>query len=144
MKFLTITQPWCWAILHGGKDVENRKWHTNYRGKLAIHAGKGGMTRELYHVVASYLEYDGFVLPPMRQIELGGIVGVVDLVDCVSEHTSPWYNGGFGFVLANPIALPFFPLRGMLGLRDVPEEWMAMAAPIIAEHERTAGMEMAV
>ena len=24
MRVLTVRQPWAWAIIHGGKDVENR------------------------------------------------------------------------------------------------------------------------
>ena len=44
MKALTVKQPWAWAIIHGGKDVENRSWMPNLgpRGmRIAIHAGKG-------------------------------------------------------------------------------------------------------
>jgi hypothetical protein len=36
---LTIRNPWAWAIVHGGKPVENRGWRTAYRGPLLIHAG---------------------------------------------------------------------------------------------------------
>jgi hypothetical protein len=36
---LTIRQPWCWAITHAGKTVENRSWKTEYRGPLWLHAG---------------------------------------------------------------------------------------------------------
>ncbi|MBB3041198.1 hypothetical protein [Nocardioides soli] len=39
MKALTVQQPWAWAIVHGGKDVENRTQAWSYRGLLAIHAG---------------------------------------------------------------------------------------------------------
>ena len=40
MKALSIRQPWAWAIIHAGKDVENRPWGTRYRGPLLIHASK--------------------------------------------------------------------------------------------------------
>ena len=40
MKALSIKQPWAWAIIHAGKNVENRTWATSYRGPLLIHAGK--------------------------------------------------------------------------------------------------------
>lgn len=40
MKAISIQQPWAWAILHAGKDVENRTWRTTYRGPVAIHASK--------------------------------------------------------------------------------------------------------
>lgn len=42
MRVLTVRQPWAWAIIHGGKDVENRTRNIagDYRGPVAIHAGK--------------------------------------------------------------------------------------------------------
>lgn len=41
MKALTISQPYASLIRSGEKWIENRRWSTNYRGLLAIHAGKG-------------------------------------------------------------------------------------------------------
>jgi hypothetical protein len=42
MRALTVRQPWAWAIIHGGKDVENRSWTNRYAtGLIAIHAGVG-------------------------------------------------------------------------------------------------------
>jgi len=41
MKALTISQPYANLIACGKKPIENRRWPTNYRGPLAIHAGKG-------------------------------------------------------------------------------------------------------
>lgn len=43
MKALTIREPWAWAILWAGKDIENRKWVPDAKllrpgGRLAIHA----------------------------------------------------------------------------------------------------------
>jgi hypothetical protein len=40
MKALTIIQPWASLIAIGAKRFETRSWKTNYRGQLAIHAGK--------------------------------------------------------------------------------------------------------
>lgn len=41
MRIMTVRQPHAWAIIHGGKDVENRVRNIagNYRGLVAIHAG---------------------------------------------------------------------------------------------------------
>ena len=36
---LTVRQPWAWAIIQVGKDVENRSWPTKHRGPLLIHVG---------------------------------------------------------------------------------------------------------
>jgi hypothetical protein len=40
MRALTVRQPWSWAIIHGGKDVENRSRNIagSYRGPIAITA----------------------------------------------------------------------------------------------------------
>ena len=44
MRILTVRQPWAWAIIHGGKDVENRVRNIagDYHGPIAIHAAKAG------------------------------------------------------------------------------------------------------
>ena len=36
---LTIRQPWAWAILHASKDIENRGWSTNFRGRFCLACG---------------------------------------------------------------------------------------------------------
>jgi len=40
MIALSIQQPWAWAIIHGGKDVENRTWPTKFRGRFLVHASR--------------------------------------------------------------------------------------------------------
>ena len=37
---LSVRQPWAWALLYGGKTIENRKWTTHYRGRIWIHASE--------------------------------------------------------------------------------------------------------
>ncbi|MFG1226076.1 ASCH domain-containing protein [Xanthobacter wiegelii] len=119
MKALSIRQPWAWCILHG-KPVENRKWWTSYRGPLAIHAAKG-MTRDEYEECRDFAARLGLTVPPMADLPRGGIVGRAKLVDCVSRHPSPWFFGPNGLVLADVEPTPFVPLKGALGLFDVPE-----------------------
>ena len=40
MKAITLYQPWATLVAIGAKKIETRSWNTNYRGPLAIHAGK--------------------------------------------------------------------------------------------------------
>jgi len=40
MKALTLYQPWATLVAIGAKKIETRSWKTDYRGPLAIHAGK--------------------------------------------------------------------------------------------------------
>ena len=128
MKAISIRQPWAWLIIHGGKDIENRDWPTKVRGRVLIHAAKG-MTRDEYGtalgtaLLAANRDsgHASIAVPAMSSVDRGGIIGSVEIVDCVSASPSPWFFGRFGFVLRNPIALPFRPMRGMLGFFDVPE-----------------------
>lgn len=47
MRALSLTQPWAWLVVHGGKLVENRVWNTRHRGPFLIHAAKA-MTATQY------------------------------------------------------------------------------------------------
>lgn len=124
MIALSIRQPWAWHILNSGKDIENRDWATRFRGRVLIHASKG-MTRAEYEDGRDPLWSSGgptIELPPFGQLDRGGFVGSVEIVDCVAASDSPWFFGRFGFVLRNPKPLPFFvPWKGRLGFFDVPE-----------------------
>ena len=127
MLAITIRQPWAWHILHSGKDVENRDWPTRVRGRILIHASKG-CTRDEYErgqdplwaAAGPTLE-----LPPLADLPRGGIVGSVEIVDCVAVSDSPWFVGRFGFVLRDPRLLPFVAWRGQLGFFEVPDDYAA-------------------
>ena len=118
IKALSIRQPWAWLIVNGIKDVENRSWNTQHRGPLLIHAAKT-MTAADYASAQDLAESLGIEIPPRNGFKLGGIIGKVNLVDCVREHNSPWFFGPFGFVLENAEVMKFIPLRGQLGLFTV-------------------------
>lgn len=122
MRILTVRQPWAWAIIHGGKDIENRRWSTDYRGPVAIHSGKSD-DLAAFETVA-YLLGDRFAeFVPDR----GSIIGVVDLVD-VHEFDgslcSFWAQlDACHLMLANPRPLDEpIPYRGALGLRTLDDE----------------------
>jgi len=123
MKALSIRQPWAWLVLHC-KPIENRTWATKFRGRVLIHAAKG-MTRAEYEAAIDFIVAQGitlpFDLPSFDALERGGIIGSVEIVDCISQSDSSWFTGPYGFVLANPEPMPFIPLRGMLGFFEVDE-----------------------
>jgi hypothetical protein len=89
MKAITLYQPWASSIAVGGKKIETRSWPCeDYRGPIAIHAGK--KTDELnrfweipfadvlIHDAPRELNYYG-----PESLPLGCIVAVALLVDCV-------------------------------------------------------------
>ncbi len=109
---LSIQQPWAWAVIHGGKDIENRTWRyqPKYRGPLLIHTGKQWYSG--WRPVDLRRDYDVDAPDDMPR---GGIVGTVDLVDVVTDSSSYWFNGPLGLVFANPRLLPFTPCNGARG-----------------------------
>lgn len=133
MIALSIRQPWAWLILNGGKDIENRTWATKFRGRFLIHASAGMTVDEWEDGVFFAIKarsgrgYPPANLPGPKQIQRGGIVGSVELVDCVTATDSPWFVGAYGFVLRDPQPLPFTPWKGRLGFFDVPAEALATA-----------------
>ncbi|MFD4111601.1 ASCH domain-containing protein [Streptomyces sp. NPDC058650] len=128
MRVLTVRQPWAWAIIHGGKDVENRVRNIagGYRGPVAIHAGLAPIAWDDVYAVRDVLGRDAFSFGSEGwRGAHGRIIGVVDLVDVHLTDSAecyscePWAEPfGWHLVLANPrpLAEPI-PFRGALGLR---------------------------
>lgn len=117
MKALSIRQPWAWLIAHGHKDVENRSWPTAHRGDTLIHASKIFDAGGLASVLLAFPHLRA-LLP--AQYELGGIVGIVQVVGCADHSASPWFTGPYGFRLYGARPLPLVPTRGELGFFKVP------------------------
>jgi len=122
MLALSIRQPWASLILKAGKDIENRCWPTKVRGRILIHAAKGCTRDELEDALDFAEEACGTRYSvDLKTIARGGIIGSVEIVDCVSKSVSPWFMGKYGFVLRDPQPLPFVPWKGQLGFFNVPE-----------------------
>ena len=123
MKIISVTQPWACLIVHGHKDVENRTWPTSHRGPVLVHAS-GKPDRDAKIVVVKP-GMSGLVvgaeIVPIPEAHLGGVVGIVDIIDCVTTHSSKWFtDAGYAFVLRNARPLPFVRWKGQLGIRDAP------------------------
>ena len=119
MKALSIRQPWAWAILHAGKDIENRTWATSFRGPICIHASQGVGGWGEWDEALWFIEAKMGHVPPLRSmITKGGIIGTAEIVNCVAASNSPWFFGPYGFVLRNVQAVDFIPVKGALGFFD--------------------------
>lgn len=130
MKALTISQPFASLIADGSKYIENRRWPTNYRGDLAIHAGKG----------TQYLDKD-----ELKEYPTGCVIAMAQLIHCMriedirmtgpgdlrlipntkhlltygrcTEH--PHAEGPWCWILEDVRAIEHVPMRGAQGLWDV-------------------------
>lgn len=134
-KVLTIRQPWAYAILHLGKDVENRSWRTHYRGPLLIHAA-ARPARNRREILSEYMGR-----PPsersLRDLPIGSIVGVVDLVDCIRNSKSKWADPGqWHWVLKRARSMEPVECTGRLGLWSPPTGVMKKLPKWISEGKR--------
>lgn len=131
MKVLTIKQPWAELIVHGVKDVENRTWSTNYRGRILIHTSARdalGAKGRYYHLMDNdrmkAIQDSGLQGRLLAKAwNNGAIIGEAEIVDCVKGYNSVWSDEGcYQFVLANPKFYTFseiiLDVKGKLGLWD--------------------------
>lgn len=137
MKALSIKQPWASLIAHGIKDIENRTWKTNFRGRIYIHASakEAGRIAKLINgpQLDCLMSRSKFSHLDTSLIK-SAIIGEVDIVDCVINHPSIWAektditkaivgNSGlfidkpiYNWVLANPVLYekPILNVKGKL------------------------------
>jgi hypothetical protein len=129
MKAITVRQPWAYAIMSLGKDIENRDWYTRFRGRVAIHAAKG-VTRYEYEDACAFIgniihgaQNRVVEIPQYEELTRGAIIGTIEIVDCVKDADSLWFQGDYGFVLKNRKHIfPPIPCQGALGFWDVPQD----------------------
>lgn len=144
---LSVRQPWAWAIIHGGKDIENRSpaavMHGMKPGRIAVHASKG-MTRDEYQDAAEFMALFGVICPPPADLVRGAVIGAVTVTEIVKSHPSPWWMGPRGLVLANATACEPIPASGALGyfrwqpsggVVDEPARWMLALGKAAAPEE---------
>jgi hypothetical protein len=126
VKALTVKNPWAWWIVHGYKtssgilykDVENRTWKTDYRGKIFVHASKRPCdiqtSLEGVFTDMAFLKAIVYETAHYNGMSIGG----VEITDCTRTPGSKWAEPGMGhWILKNfiPCAEPI-PAKGKLGL----------------------------
>lgn len=146
MKAITLHQPWADLIARGIKTLETRTWPTQFRGLLAIHAGKkatGNRQQATGGAVGGTLFASGqqpiasSQQPSAPEIwcdslrpraEYGAVVAVARMYDCrlltVADEAAACCEcaGKFGFFLRDvmPLRSPM-KLRGQQGLWEINE-----------------------
>lgn len=114
---LSVRQPWAWAIIHAGKDIENRGPSFSFdmpSRRFAVHASQG-MTRQEYEDARDYMAEIGVACPRPDALVRGAIIGAVTVTSVVGGSDSPWFFGPRGLVLTEPVAVDPVPASGALG-----------------------------
>lgn len=134
---LAVKQPWATLLCCGLKDVENRTWKTDYRGRLYIVASSttmmnafdGGYVEPAILDMISVAQEEG-ILPDLHTLPVSALIGYVDLVDCTGEAIDSIWSGGslkegninFRVANAHEFATPLFPgMKAKLGFFEIPE-----------------------
>lgn len=149
MKAISIKQPWAYLIAAGIKDVENRTWKCpeKYIGKrVFIHVSASKMRSLQKTLNLDQLKsFEREVGPEYDLDKLfakSSIIGSVEIVDCVINHSSIWAEKSidckdgcpdvencpagkcphliYNWILANPILFdePITNVKGKLSFWD--------------------------
>jgi len=127
MLAISVQAPWSWLIVNAQsyadpKRVENRTWARSIRGWVLIHSGKLFDTAGEQSVLAARPDLRMVLPSAPEHYPRGGLVGIAEIVDCVSASDSPWFVGPYGFVMRNARPIAFVPWRGQLGFFNVPDD----------------------
>lgn len=111
---LSVRQPWAWLIVNGHKDIENRTKGSKRNGSIAIHASNG-ITQAEYRSAKAFAAERGVTIPPITQLERGGIVGYCQIAQSVRFSSSKWFVGPHGWPVEQANRVDFIPMKGALG-----------------------------
>lgn len=136
---ISLRQPWAALVVAGLKTVEVRTWPTKRRGPILIHASK---------IIDERPEaWSHIVTPELKRTAalLGGILGAVDLTDCLEydsvdsfaaavplHYNDPsWFKPPrlYGFAFEHAKALPFVKLPGNTNFFTVNAPWLVVVPP---------------
>ena len=122
LRAISIRQPWAWAVVHAGKDVENRsataprQFKSAVGQRVLIHASSHRLNWADMAAAVACLKERGIACPSRSDLMYGGVIGSVLVVDIVTRHRSPWFRGPYALVFADPRPEPFMSAKGQVGL----------------------------
>ena len=134
MRALSIKQPWLYAIMHLGKQIENRDWRPPdwiIGERIALHASARPDTLT---AIASCQKIAGVMLP--KNIPMGRVLATAVIVGFVGIDGSgvtneerrsevlndKWFFGDYGWMLDDVRILETpVPYKGALGLWRCPD-----------------------
>ncbi len=122
-RAIAIRQPWAWAVIYAGKDVENRAAPRQFKAavgrRIFVHASKT-MTKAEYADAVEFMAGLGVECPAPADLLFGGIVGSALVRAMITRpNGSPWWRGPAALALADARPEPFLPVRRQVGLFQV-------------------------
>ena len=156
MKAITVFQPHALLLVMGIKPIENRSWVTNYRGRLAIHAGLNGSGRSKARCDDGWIERYrswGLAIPAdPADYDYGAVIGSVCLYDCKTKWQvlcpdrvalnraarrrvgdNPWATGPKCWMVRDAQRCRPMAVRGDRGMFEIPDVIMAERELVFCE-----------
>jgi hypothetical protein len=127
-RALSLKQPWAALLVAGRKTIEVRRWRTDHRGPVLVHAARIDDPRP-----QAWARVPDALRPLTTR--RGGVIGVGELVECHAYadlesfaadqeahcNDPAWFDprGLFGFRFRDVRPLPFHPVPGFVRLFEV-------------------------
>ena len=106
-----MDQPLAWLVVNGHKNIEGRSWPTKLRGKVLIKASSHRVTAAEYDLfIENCQELKITRYPTISSFAVGGIIGSVEIVDCVKQPQTSFFKS-YVLIVANAKKIPFLPGR---------------------------------
>ena len=122
MKCLSVSQPFAELIITGKKTIELRKWNTNFRGEILIHAPLKIRIEDCKRLKINQKLVTGAIVGKVELYDVKKYKSAKEIIEDKKFHFAPKHSHEktFGFFLKNPkqFRVPI-PLKGQLGLFDV-------------------------
>jgi len=130
MKTLSVRQPWASLLVSGLKDIENRTWPPNYKGRILIHAPSTKVPKnfadktifEVNNEIENEQMFGNF--PEFEDLECSAIIGYVTVSGYSNDSTSVWsepvehqWHIEDAYIFDEPIR----DVKGKLNLFETPE-----------------------
>ena len=94
LKALSLHPQWAWAVMHAGKNAENRSRPWNHRGPLLIHATQHMASEAEKRAVGEVAARAGYPIIWPEVLPSGRIVGAVYMLGCDDGgEPSAYYDG---------------------------------------------------
>jgi len=130
MKTLSVRQPWASLLVSGIKDIENRTWAPNYKGRILIHASSAKVAKnfsertvfDVNNEIENEQMFGNF--PDYKDLEYSAIIGYVTVSGDGDNSMSVWaepvehqWHIEDAYIFDEPIR----NVKGKLNLYETPE-----------------------
>jgi hypothetical protein len=129
MFAISLLQPWAWAILWAGKDIENRTWDlpAQFVGRRVMLRASKRVSRDEFDGAADMIEgVSGVRVSSYELVPMGALVGAVTFTGSIHPGNDGvrWhFPDQFCWIVhdAKPLPEPI-PCKGMLGFWRIPDD----------------------